>query len=57
VNKALRAKKEEVKGGQRKLHNGERHNLYSSPNITTLINSRTMKLAGNPARMGEMRDV
>jgi hypothetical protein len=26
-----------VKGGWRKLHNGELHNLYSSPSITRII--------------------
>jgi hypothetical protein len=29
--------REEVRGGWRKLHNEELHNLYSSTNIITLI--------------------
>jgi hypothetical protein len=33
-------KKGEVKGGWRKLHNEELHNLYSSPNIIRMIKSR-----------------
>jgi hypothetical protein len=36
-------KREEVKEGRRKLHNGELHNLFSSPNIIRVIESRTMK--------------
>jgi hypothetical protein len=36
----------EVKGGWRKLHNEELHNLYSSPSIIRLIKSRRMRWAG-----------
>jgi hypothetical protein len=36
----------------RKLHNEELHNLYSSPIITRMIKSRTMRWAGHVARMG-----
>jgi hypothetical protein len=31
-------KRDEVTGGWRKLHDVELHNIYSSPNITKLIN-------------------
>jgi hypothetical protein len=31
----------------------ELHNLYSSPNIIRIINSRRMRWAGHVARMGE----
>jgi hypothetical protein len=41
-------KKDEVTG----LHNDERHNLYSSPNIIRMIKSRRLRLAGHVARMG-----
>jgi hypothetical protein len=41
----------------RKFHNGELHNLYSSPDIIRQINSRRMKWAGHVARMGEGRNV
>jgi hypothetical protein len=34
-------------------HNGELHNLYSSPNIIRQIKSRRMRWAGHVARMGE----
>jgi hypothetical protein len=40
----------------RKLHDEERHNLYSSPNIIRVIKSRRMGWAGHVARMGEMRN-
>jgi hypothetical protein len=35
-------KKEEVEGDWRRLHNEELHNLYDSPNVIRLINSRRM---------------
>jgi len=35
----------------RKLHNEERNNLYSSPNIIRMIKSRWMRKAGNVAHM------
>jgi hypothetical protein len=41
----------------RKLHNGELHNLYSSPDIIRQMKSRRMRWAGHVARMGEGRDV
>jgi hypothetical protein len=46
-------KRDEVKGSWSKLHNGELHNLYSSPNITRTIKSRRMRWAGHIARMGK----
>jgi len=33
-------RREEVTGDCRRLHNEERHNLYDSPNIITVIKSR-----------------
>jgi hypothetical protein len=49
-------KRDEVTGGWRKLHNEELHYLYSSPSIIRMMKSRTMKLAGHVARMGEKRN-
>jgi hypothetical protein len=46
-------KRDEVRGGWRKLHNEELLNLYSSPSITRMIKSRRMRWAGHVARMGE----
>jgi hypothetical protein len=41
----------------RKLHSGELHNLYSSPDIVMQIKSRRIRWAGHVARMGEGRNV
>jgi hypothetical protein len=38
-------------------HNGELHNLYSSPGIIRQIKLRRMRWAGHVARMGEGRNV
>jgi hypothetical protein len=50
-------KRDEVPGEWRKLHNGELHNLYSSPNIIRQIKSSRMRWAAYVARMGEARSV
>jgi hypothetical protein len=59
-NKVLRrifgAKRDEVKGGWRKLHNEELRDLYSSPSIIRIIKTRRVKWAGHVARMGEKRN-
>jgi hypothetical protein len=47
----------EEDGSWRKLHNGELHSLYSSPNIVRVIKSRWRRWAGHVARMGEGRGV
>jgi hypothetical protein len=44
-------KRDKVTGDWRKLHN-----LYSSPNIIRMINSKKIKWAGHVARMGETRN-
>jgi hypothetical protein len=44
--------RDEVAGGSRKLHNEELHNLYSSPNIITMVKSRRMRWAGYVTRIG-----
>jgi hypothetical protein len=46
-----------VCGLRKKLHNGELHNLYSSPDIIRQIKSRRMRWAGHMAHMGEGRNV
>jgi hypothetical protein len=48
-------KRDEVRGGWRKLHNEELHNLYSSPSIIIRIFKSKMRWAGNVARMGRRR--
>jgi hypothetical protein len=40
-----------------KLHNEELHDLYSSPNIIRITNSRKTRLAGHVARMGVKRSM
>jgi hypothetical protein len=47
-------KREEVVGGWRRLNNEEFHCFCASPNIIRVIKSRSMRYAGNVARMGEM---
>jgi hypothetical protein len=48
-------KRDGVRGEWRRLHNEERNDLYSSPNIIRVIKSRRMRWAGHVARMGEGR--
>jgi hypothetical protein len=48
-------KRDGVTGVWRKLHNEELHDLYSSPNIIRIIESRMIRWAGNAARMGEKK--
>jgi hypothetical protein len=59
-NKVLRRifgpKRDDVTGGWRNLHNEELHDLYFSPSIIRIINSRRMLWAGHVARMGEKRN-
>ena len=54
-NKVLRnifgAKRNEITGEWRKLHNLELHALYSSPNIFRNLTSRRLRWAGHVARM------
>ena len=50
-------KREEVIGEQRKLHNEELNDLYSSQNIIQVTKSRRMRWAGNVACMGDRRGV
>jgi hypothetical protein len=46
-------KRDGVVGGWRELHNGELHNLYSSPSKIRMANSRRVRWAGHAARTGE----
>ncbi|KAJ4447720.1 hypothetical protein ANN_09728 [Periplaneta americana] len=59
-NKVLRkifgAKRVEVTGEWRKLHNTELHALYSSPNIIRNNKSKRLRWAGHVARTGESRN-
>jgi hypothetical protein len=44
-------KRKEVKGGWRRLHNEELHNLYTSLNIIRVKRSKRMTTMGQVARM------
>ncbi|KAJ4429661.1 hypothetical protein ANN_21862 [Periplaneta americana] len=59
-NKVLRkifgAKRDEVSGEWRKLHNAVLHELYPSPDIIRNIKSRRLRWAGHVTRMGESRN-
>ncbi|KAJ4435918.1 hypothetical protein ANN_18540 [Periplaneta americana] len=59
-NKVLRkifgAKRDEVTGEWRKLHNAELHAMYSSPDLIRNIKSRRLRWAGHVAHMGESRN-
>jgi hypothetical protein len=48
-------KRDEVTGEWRKLHNGELHNLYSSPCIIRQIKSRRTRFAKHLAHRGQER--
>jgi hypothetical protein len=50
-------KRDQITGEWRKLHSGELHNLYSSPDIIRQIRSSRMRWAGHVARMGEERNM
>jgi len=58
-NRVLRrifgAKRKEITGEWRKLHNEELNDLYCSPNIVRVIKWRRMRWAGHVARMGDWR--
>ncbi|KAJ4445591.1 hypothetical protein ANN_12272 [Periplaneta americana] len=54
--KIFGAKRDEVTGERRKLHNTELHALYSSPDIIRNIKSKRLRWAEHVARMGESRN-
>jgi hypothetical protein len=43
LRKIFGPKRDEVTGERRKLHNEELHDLYSSPRIIRIINSRKVR--------------
>ncbi|KAJ4447854.1 hypothetical protein ANN_09863 [Periplaneta americana] len=56
LRKIFRAKRDEVTGEWRKLHNAGLHALYYSPDIIRNIISRRLRWAGHVACMGESRN-
>jgi hypothetical protein len=57
LRRILGPKRDEITGEWRKLHSGELHDFYSSPDITRQIKSRRIRWVGHVARMGEGRNV
>jgi hypothetical protein len=55
LKKLLGPKKDDVTEERRRLHNEERYDLYSSPNIIREIKSKRIRWAGHVARMVDMR--
>jgi hypothetical protein len=47
LRRIFRPKRDRITGEQRRLHNEELNNVYSSPNIIQVIKSRRMRRAGN----------
>jgi hypothetical protein len=47
-------KRDEVRGGWRKLYNEEPHNLYSLPSIIKMITSKRMRWAEQVARFDKI---
>ncbi|KAJ4426618.1 hypothetical protein ANN_26416, partial [Periplaneta americana] len=56
LRKIFGAKRDEVTGEWRKLHNTELHALYSSLDIIRNIKSRRLRWAGHVVHMGESRN-
>ena len=50
-------RRDEVTGEWSRLHNEELNDLYTSPNIVRVINSRRMRWVGHVTHMGEERGV
>jgi hypothetical protein len=57
LKRVFGAKREEVAGGWRRLHNEELHKLYASSSIVMVIKSRRFRPAGRVSCVREMRNV
>ena len=55
LRKIFGPKRDEVTGEWRRLHNEEFNDLYCSPNIIRVTESRRVRWAGHVGRMGERR--
>jgi hypothetical protein len=52
LRKIFGSKMDKVTGEWRRLHDVELHDLYSSPHITPVIKSRSIRCMGHVARTG-----
>jgi hypothetical protein len=43
LSRIFEPKRDDIIEGRRKLHNEERYNLYTSPNVNGMIKSRRMR--------------
>ena len=57
VRRIFGPRRDEITGEWRRLQNEELNDLYCSPNIVRVIESRRMRWAEHVARMGEERGV
>jgi hypothetical protein len=57
LRRIFEPRRDRVTGGWRKLRNEELHELYSSPNVITIMKSRRTRWAGHVERMEEKRNV
>jgi len=57
LKRVFGSKRDEVTREWRKLHNEERRDLYSLPNIVRVVKSRRIRWAGHVALMGDGRGV
>jgi hypothetical protein len=57
LRRIFRPKRDEITGQWRRLHDGEIHNFYSSPDIIRRIKSRRMRWVGHVAHMERGRIV
>ena len=56
LRKVFGAKRDEITGEWRNLHNAELHALYSSPNIVRNLKSRRLRWAGHVACMEQFKN-
>ena len=57
LRKIFKARRDEITGEWRQLHNAELHALYFSLNIIRNLKSRRLRWAGHVARMEQSRNV
>ena len=57
LGKIFGAKRDEITGEWRKLHNAEVHALYSSLNIIRTLKSRRLRWAGHVARLQQYSEM